>query len=158
MGKTLENTASLNTNIPFHFFFLYCFFAYGQSKEEDGENYDDDCEVCCEKRVIVGICAMAKKSQSKPMREILTRLSEFEYIETLVFPEEVILNQPVEEWPLCDCLISFHSKGQSGKQHAPPTTSSAISQPPIASKSATIHHPNERKQQTNRKMYRETLV
>ncbi|XP_022658524.1 inositol hexakisphosphate and diphosphoinositol-pentakisphosphate kinase 2-like isoform X6 [Varroa destructor] len=82
--------------------------------EEDGENYDDDCEVCCEKRVIVGICAMAKKSQSKPMREILTRLSEFEYIETLVFPEEVILNQPVEEWPLCDCLISFHSKGQSG--------------------------------------------
>ncbi|XP_022658520.1 inositol hexakisphosphate and diphosphoinositol-pentakisphosphate kinase 2-like isoform X2 [Varroa destructor] len=79
--------------------------------EEDGENYDDDCEVCCEKRVIVGICAMAKKSQSKPMREILTRLSEFEYIETLVFPEEVILNQPVEEWPLCDCLISFHSKG-----------------------------------------------
>ncbi|OQR74506.1 inositol hexakisphosphate and diphosphoinositol-pentakisphosphate kinase-like [Tropilaelaps mercedesae] len=54
---------------------------------------------------------MAKKSQSKPMREILTRLSEFEYIETLVFPEDVILNQPVEEWPLCDCLISFHSKG-----------------------------------------------
>ncbi|XP_018494460.1 inositol hexakisphosphate and diphosphoinositol-pentakisphosphate kinase [Galendromus occidentalis] len=65
----------------------------------------------CGKRVIVGICAMAKKSQSKPMREILTRLNEFEYIETKVFDEDVILNQPVDEWPICDCLISFHSKG-----------------------------------------------
>lgn len=43
------------------------------------------------KQVLVGICAMAKKSQSKPMKEILTRLEEFEYIKILVFPEEVIL-------------------------------------------------------------------
>ncbi|XP_028032060.1 inositol hexakisphosphate and diphosphoinositol-pentakisphosphate kinase isoform X6 [Bombyx mandarina] len=63
------------------------------------------------KKVVVGVCAMAKKSQSKPMKEILTRLDEFEYIKMLVFPEEVILKQPVEEWPICDCLISFHSKG-----------------------------------------------
>lgn len=26
-----------------------------------------------------------------------------------MFPEETILNEPVENWPLCDCLISFHS-------------------------------------------------
>ncbi|KAJ0180692.1 hypothetical protein K1T71_004096 [Dendrolimus kikuchii] len=63
------------------------------------------------KKVVVGVCAMAKKSQSKPMKEILTRLDEFEYIKMLVFPEEVILKKPVEEWPTCDCLISFHSKG-----------------------------------------------
>ncbi|XP_077300771.1 inositol hexakisphosphate and diphosphoinositol-pentakisphosphate kinase isoform X1 [Arctopsyche grandis] len=63
------------------------------------------------KKVVVGVCAMAKKSQSKPMKEILTRLDEFEYIKMLVFPEEVILKMPVEEWPICDCLISFHSKG-----------------------------------------------
>ncbi|XP_061383237.1 inositol hexakisphosphate and diphosphoinositol-pentakisphosphate kinase isoform X2 [Danaus plexippus] len=63
------------------------------------------------KRVVVGVCAMAKKSQSKPMKEILTRLDEFEFIKMLVFPEEVILKKPVEEWPICDCLISFHSKG-----------------------------------------------
>ncbi|XP_031768241.2 inositol hexakisphosphate and diphosphoinositol-pentakisphosphate kinase isoform X2 [Galleria mellonella] len=63
------------------------------------------------KKVVVGVCAMAKKSQSKPMKEILTRLDEFEYIKMLVFPEEVILKKPVEEWPICDCLISFHSKG-----------------------------------------------
>ncbi|XP_067003920.1 inositol hexakisphosphate and diphosphoinositol-pentakisphosphate kinase 2 isoform X3 [Anabrus simplex] len=63
------------------------------------------------KQVVVGVCAMAKKSQSKPMKEILTRLEEFEYLKMVVFPEEVILKQPVEEWPVCDCLISFHSKG-----------------------------------------------
>lgn len=43
------------------------------------------------KQVLVGVCAMAKKSQSKPMKEILTRLEEFEYIKIIVFPEEVIL-------------------------------------------------------------------
>ncbi|KRT83754.1 Phosphatase [Oryctes borbonicus] len=59
------------------------------------------------KQVVVGVCAMAKKSQSKPMKEILTRLQEFEYIKIIVFPEE----KSVEEWPDCDCLISFHSKG-----------------------------------------------
>ena len=54
---------------------------------------------------------MGKKSQSKPMKEILNRLEEFELIRTIVFPEEVILNEPVSKWPICDCLISFHSKG-----------------------------------------------
>lgn len=43
------------------------------------------------KVVIVGVCAMEKKTQSKPMKEILTRLQEFEYIKVIVFQEEVIL-------------------------------------------------------------------
>jgi len=74
---------------------------------------DDDCRPYePNKQVIVGICAMGKKAQSKPMREILKRLEDyFEYIKTLVFEESVILNKPIQEWPLCDCLISFHSKG-----------------------------------------------
>lgn len=66
---------------------------------------------CSGKQVIVGICAMAKKSQSKPMKEILTRLQEFEYIRIHVFNEDVILKEPVDRWPVVDCLISFHSKG-----------------------------------------------
>lgn len=74
------------------------------STENDIDDFDT-------KQVVVGICAMEKKSRSKPMREILTRLEEFEYIRTVVFPEEVILKEPVENWPMCDCLISFHSKG-----------------------------------------------
>ena len=44
------------------------------------------------KAVTVGICAMEKKSLSKPMKEILTRLEEFEYIQTSIFPEAIILN------------------------------------------------------------------
>ena len=63
------------------------------------------------KQVIVGICAMEKKTLSKPMKEILTRLEEFEHITTDIFPESVILNEPVDKWPLCDCLIAFHSSG-----------------------------------------------
>ena len=41
------------------------------------------------KAVTVGICAMEKKSLSKPMKEILTRLEEFEYINTNIFPEAI---------------------------------------------------------------------
>ncbi|XP_050294497.1 inositol hexakisphosphate and diphosphoinositol-pentakisphosphate kinase isoform X2 [Anthonomus grandis grandis] len=72
----------------------------------DPEDMEDGGKV-----VIVGVCAMEKKTQSKPMKEILTRLQEFEYIKVIVFPEEVILHKPVEEWPVCDCLIAFQSKG-----------------------------------------------
>lgn len=67
-----------------------------------------------ERQIVVGICAMAKKSKSKPMKEILERLCLFKYITVVTFEEEVILNEPVENWPLCDCLISFHSKGEQG--------------------------------------------
>ncbi|XP_055711869.1 inositol hexakisphosphate and diphosphoinositol-pentakisphosphate kinase isoform X26 [Phlebotomus papatasi] len=79
----------------------------------DPNEIDSDGSVssCSGKQVVVGVCAMAKKSQSKPMKEILTRLQEFEYIKIVVFPEDVILKDPVEKWPICDCLISFHSKG-----------------------------------------------
>ncbi|OAD54924.1 Inositol hexakisphosphate and diphosphoinositol-pentakisphosphate kinase, partial [Eufriesea mexicana] len=82
----------------------------------DGCSNDDGCMGGSDlegegKQVLVGICAMAKKSQSKPMKEILTRLEEFEYIKIVVFPEEVILKESVEDWPIIDCLISFHSKG-----------------------------------------------
>uniref|UniRef100_A0A4W5RFA1 Inositol hexakisphosphate and diphosphoinositol-pentakisphosphate kinase n=1 Tax=Hucho hucho TaxID=62062 RepID=A0A4W5RFA1_9TELE len=54
---------------------------------------------------------MSKKSKSKPMKEILERLCLFKYITVVTIEEEVILNEPVDNWPLCDCLISFHSKG-----------------------------------------------
>ena len=42
-------------------------------------------------QVVVGVCAMEKKTLSKPMKEILTRLEEFEYIKTVIFTEKVIL-------------------------------------------------------------------
>lgn len=54
---------------------------------------------------------MDKKANSKPMREILARLlasGEFEFVP---FGDKVILNSPIEEWPECDCLLSWHSDG-----------------------------------------------
>ncbi|XP_041795802.1 inositol hexakisphosphate and diphosphoinositol-pentakisphosphate kinase 2 isoform X4 [Chelmon rostratus] len=78
-------------------------------REEDME--DDEDESPPERQIVVGICAMTKKSKSKPMTQILERLCKFDYITVVIFPEEVILEEPVEKWPLCDCLISFHSKG-----------------------------------------------
>ncbi|XP_045421549.1 inositol hexakisphosphate and diphosphoinositol-pentakisphosphate kinase 2 isoform X1 [Lemur catta] len=75
------------------------------------EDDDEDDDSPPERQIVVGICSMAKKSKSKPMKEILERISLFKYITVVVFEEEVILNEPVENWPLCDCLISFHSKG-----------------------------------------------
>ncbi|XP_016888440.1 inositol hexakisphosphate and diphosphoinositol-pentakisphosphate kinase 1 isoform X3 [Cynoglossus semilaevis] len=77
--------------------------------EEEME--EDEDESPSERQIVVGICAMMKKSKSKPMTEILERLCKFDYIDVVIFPEEVILEEPVENWPRCDCLISFHSKG-----------------------------------------------
>ncbi|XP_053473226.1 inositol hexakisphosphate and diphosphoinositol-pentakisphosphate kinase 2 isoform X2 [Ictalurus furcatus] len=85
---------------------------YG-SMRTDMDLYEDDLEADSppERQIVVGICCMMKKSKSKPMTQILERLCKFEYITVVIFPEDVILNEPVEKWPLCDCLISFHSKG-----------------------------------------------
>ncbi|XP_072236011.1 inositol hexakisphosphate and diphosphoinositol-pentakisphosphate kinase 2 isoform X2 [Leuresthes tenuis] len=79
----------------------------------DMELYEDDEDTDSppEQQIVVGICCMMKKSKSKPMTQILERLCRFEYITVVIFPEDVILNEPVDKWPLCDCLISFHSKG-----------------------------------------------
>ncbi|XP_038157214.1 inositol hexakisphosphate and diphosphoinositol-pentakisphosphate kinase 2 isoform X4 [Cyprinodon tularosa] len=78
-------------------------------RQEDME--DDEIESPSERQIVVGICAMMRKSKSKPMTQILERLCKFDYIDVVIFPEEVVLEEPVEKWPLCDCLISFHSKG-----------------------------------------------
>ncbi|XP_061629346.1 inositol hexakisphosphate and diphosphoinositol-pentakisphosphate kinase 2 isoform X8 [Phyllopteryx taeniolatus] len=78
-------------------------------REEDMEDEND--ELPSERQIVVGICCMMKKSKSKPMTHILERLCKFDYIEVVIFPEDVILEEPVDKWPLCDCLISFHSKG-----------------------------------------------
>ncbi|XP_075431628.1 inositol hexakisphosphate and diphosphoinositol-pentakisphosphate kinase 1 isoform X3 [Ascaphus truei] len=77
---------------------------------EEEEDEDEE-ETPPERQIVVGICAMTKKSKSKPMTQILERLCKFEYITVVIMSEDVILNEPVENWPVCDCLISFHSKG-----------------------------------------------
>lgn len=82
--------------------------AYSADQYADSSN---NSTVIPDRQIVVGICAMAKKTKSKPMKEILSRIELFEYISICLFDEETILEKPITEWPSCDCLISFQSTG-----------------------------------------------
>ena len=71
--------------------------------QQSGEADSDD-------RIRLGICAMDKKARSKPMAEILSRLDEKDF-QVVFFGDDMILNRPVEEWPICDVVVAFFSKG-----------------------------------------------
>ena len=62
------------------------------------------------RRIVLGICAMDKKTRAKPMQSILSRFSDLSF-EIRIFGEEAILDQPIEQWPRCDALLSFFSTG-----------------------------------------------
>jgi inositol hexakisphosphate/diphosphoinositol-pentakisphosphate kinase len=59
-------------------------------------------------KITLGICAMDKKASSKPMKEILSRLPA-DVFEIVMYGDEMILNTPVEEWPVVEVLIAFYS-------------------------------------------------
>ncbi|KAL8172369.1 hypothetical protein V2J09_024173 [Rumex salicifolius] len=63
------------------------------------------------RKIKVGVCVMEKKAFSAPMEQILQRLEAFGEFEVIIFGDKVILEDPVESWPLCDCLIAFYSSG-----------------------------------------------
>ncbi|XP_078252539.1 inositol hexakisphosphate and diphosphoinositol-pentakisphosphate kinase 2 isoform X6 [Rhinoraja longicauda] len=112
-GKTNMSVHGLETHHPTFFLGPEDGELLQQMKHEVFDDFDQDDEYDSppERQIVVGICAMSKKSKSKPMSEILKRLCKFKYITTVIFEENTIQNEPVERWPLCDCLISFHSKG-----------------------------------------------
>ncbi|KAL5582392.1 hypothetical protein UlMin_014834 [Ulmus minor] len=62
-------------------------------------------------KIKIGVCVMEKKLFSAPMGQILDRLQAFGEFEVLHFGDKVILEEPIERWPICDCLIAFHSSG-----------------------------------------------
>lgn len=53
---------------------------------------------------------MDKKARSKPMKEILSRFPE-DIFQIIIFGDDCILNQPIENWPIVECLIAFYSNG-----------------------------------------------
>jgi glutathione synthase/RimK-type ligase-like ATP-grasp enzyme len=60
------------------------------------------------KKISLGICAMDKKTKSKPMREILSRMPD-DMFDITIFGDDCILNKPVQEWPVVEVLIAFYS-------------------------------------------------
>lgn len=32
-------------------------------------------------------------------------------MQVVVFGDDCIMNKPVEDWPMCDCLVAFYSTG-----------------------------------------------
>lgn len=63
------------------------------------------------KKITIGVCVMEKKVFSAPMGQILDRLQAFGEFETIYFGDKIILEDPIESWPICDCLIAFYSTG-----------------------------------------------
>jgi len=45
------------------------------------------------------------------MKLLLSWLSQHPCLEIVMFEEETILHQSIEEWPICDCLLAFFSLG-----------------------------------------------
>ncbi|KAI5591882.1 hypothetical protein BDE02_04G113900 [Populus trichocarpa] len=62
-------------------------------------------------KIKIGVCVMEKKLLSAPMGQILERLQAFGEFEVIHFGDKVILEDPIENWPICDCLIAFYSSG-----------------------------------------------
>ncbi|KAG4128421.1 hypothetical protein ERO13_D09G020000v2 [Gossypium hirsutum] len=77
----------------------------------------DEEEIRGNKKITVGVCVMEKKVKcgsevfSAPMGQILDRLKAFGEFEVIYFGDKVILEEPIESWPICDCLIAFYSSG-----------------------------------------------
>ena len=61
------------------------------------------------KKGVIGICALESKARSRPARNIFGKL--IEDFELHIFGDKIILDEDVENWPVCDFLISFFSDG-----------------------------------------------
>lgn len=54
---------------------------------------------------------MDTKARSKSMQNILSNLLMYQEFEVILFGDQAILEEPIEQWPKCDVLIAFFSHG-----------------------------------------------
>ena len=54
---------------------------------------------------------MEKKLKSKPMQAIIDQLSRYNELLIIQFNQDTIINQSIDEWPICEALICFYSSG-----------------------------------------------
>ncbi|KAJ1285668.1 hypothetical protein BS78_03G295200 [Paspalum vaginatum] len=94
------------TNIPFRV--IVCFPRKGKGVRGMERRNDGGVDGG---KIKVGVCVMEKKVSCFPMEQILERLRAFREFEIIIFGDKVILEDPIESWPLCDCLIAFYSSG-----------------------------------------------
>uniref|UniRef100_A0A0N5CGY8 Inositol hexakisphosphate and diphosphoinositol-pentakisphosphate kinase n=1 Tax=Strongyloides papillosus TaxID=174720 RepID=A0A0N5CGY8_STREA len=65
------------------------------------------------KKIVVGVCAMNRKTMRKPMISILESIKKNYgiYLDIIHFNDSTILFRQIEEWPVVDALITFYSTG-----------------------------------------------
>jgi inositol hexakisphosphate/diphosphoinositol-pentakisphosphate kinase len=61
--------------------------------------------------VRLGLACMAKKMKSPTMQAFIEKFESFGNFTVVQFAEDMLLNDPVDEWPNVDCAIMFFSSG-----------------------------------------------
>ncbi|CEF59472.1 ATP-grasp fold domain and ATP-grasp fold,RimK-type domain-containing protein [Strongyloides ratti] len=66
-----------------------------------------------DKKILVGVCAMSKKTMRVPMISILENMMKNygSYLDIIYFSDNTILLKSIDEWPIVDALITFYSTG-----------------------------------------------
>eukprot|EP01084_Bolivina_argentea_P087323 157715_1 len=59
----------------------------------------------------LGICCMDKKFNSPRAKNVISRIQAYGDIDIIPFGDAIILHKPIHEWPRCDVLIAYFSKG-----------------------------------------------
>ncbi|KAJ2785332.1 inositol hexakisphosphate and diphosphoinositol-pentakisphosphate kinase [Coemansia interrupta] len=63
------------------------------------------------RKAVIGVCAMDSKARSQAMAAVLNGLVATNRYSVVFFGEKTILDEAIEQWPTCDFLISFFSRG-----------------------------------------------